>query len=185
MSEIKISRRYATALYEFAAEEKLTDKIFNDMSVIYNSCRDSKELRSFLKSPVIKYSKKLSVIKEIFKSSISDITYKFIKIIVHSHRESFIPQIAGQFIDIYKVEQGIKIATIKTAVTLDDTIRKQIISDLEKQTGATIELNEVVKEDLIGGFVLSIDNKEIDTTLKRKFNQLRKEFDSNLFIRKY
>ena len=185
MSEIKISRRYATALYEFAAEEKLIDEIYNDMSVIYNSCVNSKELRSFLKSPVIKYNKKLAVIKEIFKSSISDITYKFIKIIVHSHRESFIPQIAGQFIDIYKVEQGIKIATIKTAVSLDVEIRKQIISNLEKQTGATTELNEVVKEDLIGGFVLSIDNKELDTSLKRKFNQLRKEFDSNLFIRKY
>jgi len=185
MSEIKISRRYAIALYEFAAEEKISDTIFKDMSVIYNSCAASKELRSFLKSPIIKYGKKLEVLNAIFKSSVDDITMKYLKIIVSSRRESFIPQIAKQFIAIYKAEKGIKIASIKTAVSLDDKIRKQIISTLEHQTGAKIELKETVKKDLIGGFVLSIDNKEIDTSLKNKFNQLRKEFDSNLFIRKY
>lgn len=185
MSEIKISRRYASALYEFAAEEKLADTVFNDMSLIYNTCADSKELIRFLKSPIIKYKKKLSVLNEIFKSSVTDITMKYIQIIVSSYRESFIPQIAKQYIDIYKADKGIKIATVKTAVPIDAKTRKQIIGDLEQQTGATIELNEVVKEDLIGGFVLSIDNREIDTSLKHKFTRLRKDFDSNLFIRKY
>jgi len=185
MSEIKISRRYASALYEFAVAEKIDDTIFNDMSVVYNSCAASKELRSFLKSPIIKDNKKLAILKEMFQSLVSDITIKFFKIIVTGRRENFIPQISKQFIDIYKAEQGIKIATIKTAVSLNDMIRKQIIGDLEKQTGAKIELKETVKEDLIGGFIISIDNKEIDTSLKHKFNQLRKEFNSNLFIRKY
>jgi len=185
MSDIKISKRYAKALYDFSAEEKMIEQSFNDMSLIYKISAESKELKNFLKSPIIKNSKKVLVLKEIFGKSVSEISIKFIEIISSSHREDYLNSIAEQYISIYKEHAGIKVASIKTALALDENIRKQIISELEKQTGATIELNESVKEELIGGFVLSLDKKELDTSLKSKLISLRKEFESNLFVKKY
>jgi F-type H+-transporting ATPase subunit delta len=185
MSEIKISRRYANALYEFSVEQKMADVIFNDMTLVYNSCKSSKDLVNFLKSPIIKYKKKAEILKVIFGDKISEVTLNFMSIISKGRRESLLPVIAEQFIAVYKKAKGIKTATVKTAVKLDDKLRKEIIESLEKQTGSKIELNEVVKEDLIGGFVISVDNKEIDTSLKSRLNRLRKDFESNLYIRQY
>jgi len=48
MSDIKISKRYAKALYDFSAEEKMIEQSFNDMSLIYKISAESKELKNFL-----------------------------------------------------------------------------------------------------------------------------------------
>lgn len=185
MSDLKISRRYAIALYEFAVEEKLIDKISNDMLLIAATCNTSKELMSFLKSPVIKSSKKSEVLDLIFKSSIQKVTGNYIKIITLHRREIFLPMIANEFINIHKDAMGIKVAYIKTAVPLDDNINKILIDLLEKQTGSKIELDVQVREDLIGGIVLSLDNNEIDTSIKNKLIRLQSEFNHNPYEKKY
>ncbi len=185
MSEIKISKRYANALYEFAAEQNMADRIFDDMSLVYNSAKGSKELRNFLRSPVIKVKKKFQVLKAVFGDAVSDVTIHFVEIITKARRERFLHLIAEQYIRIYKESKGIKTAVVKTAVELSDKIKKEIIEMLEKQTGSKIELDEEVKADLIGGFVITLDNKEIDTSIKSKLNRMRKGFEKNLYQGKY
>ena len=108
MSEIKISRRYANALYEFSVEQKMADVIFNDMTLVYNSCKSSKDLVNFLKSPIIKYKKKAEILKVIFGDKISEVTLNFMSIISKGRRESLLPVIAEQFIAVYKKAKGIK-----------------------------------------------------------------------------
>ena len=185
MSELKISKRYAKALYEFAEEEKIVDKIHADMSLIFETCNANLEFIKFLKSPVIKASKKLKVVHAIFGKEIQKVSENFIRIITAQRREEYLPMIANQFVQLHKEAKGVKVAKIKTAVKLDDNTQKKIISLLENQTGAKIELEQEVNEEILGGFVLSFDNKEIDTSIKTKLIRLNAEFENNPYERKY
>jgi F-type H+-transporting ATPase subunit delta len=185
MSEVKISKRYAKALYEFAIEEKLVDKIYKDMSQLFQVCSSNMEFLKFLKSPIIKASKKLEVIHEVFGKEFQKVSENFIRIITVQRREEYLPMIASHFIQMHKDAQGIKVATIKTAAKLDAKMQKKIVDMLQKQTGSKIELDEEVNEELLGGFVLTVDNKEIDTTIKSKLVRLNSEFDNNPYERKY
>ena len=70
---------------------------------------------------------------------------------------------------------GIMQAQIGTAKRLHDDTRGEIISMIKKAFKAEIELKEVVDRDLIGGFVLSVEDKQLDASVKGKLNRIRKE----------
>jgi F-type H+-transporting ATPase subunit delta len=185
MSEVKISKRYAKALYEFAVEEKLVDKVYQDMSQLFEVCNLNKDFMRFLKSPIIRPLKKLEVIQEVFGKEFQKVSVNFIRIITVQRREEFLPMIANHFVQLHKDAQGIMVATMKTAVKLDAKMQKKIVTMLQKQTGSKIELDTEVNEDLLGGFILKVDNKEIDTTIKSKLVRLNSEFDNNPYERKF
>lgn len=184
MSDLKISRRYAKALFQFAVEENMVGVINNDMLLLSDTCKNSKELRDFLKSPIIRAKKKMEVIKSIFQSQFKQITINYIKIITTHRRENLLPLIAEQFVELNKAEKGIKVAKLKTAMEIDSKTQKMIVELLEKQMGAKVELNIEQHEDMIGGFILTVDNNEIDTSIKSKLLRLRAQFDGNPYERK-
>ncbi len=185
MSELKISRRYAKALFVFSQEEKLTEQIFNDMALMHQVLSENKDLKRFLKSPIIKTHLKSEVLKEIFDKKIQPITFSFIKLILTQRREFLLDFISCQFIELYKDSKGIKTAKIKTATELDSAMQQQIVKLLEKQTSAKVVLEIEEKPDLIGGFILSMDNQQIDTSVRNKLLRLKAEFDDNLYVRKF
>jgi F-type H+-transporting ATPase subunit delta len=64
-----------------------------------------------------------------------------------------------------------------------DSDRKAILSILKKLTDKSIELQEQVKEELIGGFILKMDNFQVDQSMKSKIKELKKDFEKNLYIK--
>lgn len=185
MSEIKIAKRYAKALFDFAKESSKTELINSDMTLMNAVFADSKEFTSFLRNPIVKGSKKMAVFAEAFKGKINDISLKYIEIITKGKRESLLPEISKQYIFLYKESIGLKTATIKTAISLDEVDRKAIIASLIKLTNKKIELNESIDPTLLGGFVLQIDGKQYDASFKSRINKLKKEFETNEFIKQY
>lgn len=185
MSEIKIAKRYAKALFDFSQEVGKTKDIFNDMSLVYSIFSESKEFINFLRNPIVKGSKKMLVFREAFNGSVNDITLKYIEIITKGKRESLLPEISKQYISLFKESIGLKTATIKTAVALDEAERKSIIANLMKLTKKDIELLETIDSSLLGGFVLQIDGKQYDASFKSKINKLKKEFATNEFIKQF
>lgn len=107
----------------------------------------------------------------------------FLDIITRAGREDFIEIIADQFIKLYKQYKGIITTTLQTVVKIDSGIREQLIDLLEKQSNANIELIEELNEDLIGGFIFKYDNLEYDASIRKQIQQLRKDFESNLYIK--
>lgn len=183
MSEIKISKRYAKAFFDFAVEEKTLDAVYADMELISSTCNASRELMLLLKNPVIQNRKKMSILKQIFESNISPVSIQFLAIVSNGGREILIPNITEQFVNLYKEASGIKTAYIKSATKLDQETKQKITGLLEEQSKSKIELHESVDESLIGGFILNMDNKEFDNSLRNKLKRLQKDFSSNLFIK--
>jgi len=183
MKETRVANRYAKALFELALEMSLTDQIRKDSELLLEVCAQNNDLVLMLRSPIIKDNKKISVVNEIFSKKLQDLFLKFLTIIINNRREEIIIEIAEQYIDIYKTHNNIVSINIETATQIDIESRQNIISVLEQRTDTKVELTEEVKEELIGGFVLSTEDKQYDASIQRQLKNLRKEFNENLYVK--
>ncbi len=144
------------------------------MIFISEICR-TPETKEFLQSPIISPSKKQAIFHKMFDGNIEKITLSLIDLTVKNGRESFIPAIARNFIHETKKYRGITESVLTTAVKVDDEVKKQIttlISDIFK---TTVELKETVDPEIIGGFILQIDDNYIDASIKNKLRKIKKE----------
>ena len=183
MKEALLAHRYAKALFELAHEKGRLEQIRQDMQLILEASSESVDFRQMLRSPVIRPDKKVAVFVAVFKGKVDEITMEYFKLLARNRRESFMAEISKQFITIYKKHFNITTVYLKTATTVGEDLRKQILKRLEKFTGGTIGLVEKVDESLIGGFVVNIEDQQYDASLIMQIKRLKKEFDKNLYIR--
>jgi len=181
MRRSRIGTRYAKALFELALEKNILEQVKNDMELVLKLISESKELKLFLKSPVIYPEKKSAVITTILKDQVDELSLKFVLLITRNRRETYIESIAQAFINQYKKYKNIITTTLQTAVKIDDDIQRQLIDLLKEQTKGEIELIEQIKEDLIGGFVLKFDGYKYDASISKQLANLKKDFKINLY----
>jgi F-type H+-transporting ATPase subunit delta len=174
MNDSIISVRYARALFQSALEKKTLDKVNDDMIFISEVCK-TPESKEFLASPVITPSKKEAILRRMFEGNIDKLTLSLIGIIVKNGREAYIPAIAREFIHETKKFRGITDSVLTTAVKVDDKVRKQITELISGVFKTKVELKEVIDPDVIGGFILQIDDSYIDASVRNKLRKIKKE----------
>ncbi|MCZ4410431.1 ATP synthase F1 subunit delta [Cryomorphaceae bacterium 1068] len=177
----KTARRYAKALLSFAIDQKELDAVAAEMKLIADTCATSPDLVTLLKSPVVKPAKKRDILDKIFVGQIGTITLKFLKLVTQKKREDQLPEIASAFQYVYREHQGIVTAEIITAVPLSDSGRKKALDFITKLYDK-VELTEKVDKELIGGFIIRVDDKRYDESVARKLNSLKREFSKNPYI---
>lgn len=183
MKETKISTRYAKALFDLALEKGIEDKVKDDMLLLKEIFGSSKDLVKIIISPVIRNEVKDKILKSIFSQQVHPLSMSFISLIVRKGREGLVIQVAVEYISKYKEFKGIKTAFVKTARKLDNTTRQMLIEKLKNITQKQVELVEEVKEDLIGGMVLKIDDQQYDDSILSKLKKLKKDFKDNLYVK--
>jgi F-type H+-transporting ATPase subunit delta len=174
-----VATRYAKSLLQLANEKGQLEKVYADMQLVKSVCEENREFTNFLNSPIIKTDKKVSVIKEVLSGKVSEITSGFLTVLTHKRRESYMNEIAKAFISQYKQYKNILTAVITSAVGIDKTVKAKVLELVKQTTTGEVELVEKVNKDLIGGFVLTIGDKQVDASVSRKLNELRKAFSVN------
>ena len=172
----KAARRYATALLELAKEQDVVESTLKDILFIKNTLEDSRDLVLFLKSPIIKPDKKVSVLEEIFKSEISALVHRFITLIARKNRQNVLDQIVAAFVEVYNVHAGIISAEVFVANKLDDKQIAEVTQKLEEVTGKKVNVTIKVQENLKGGMAVKIADTVIDGTVKHQLEQLEDVF---------
>lgn len=173
MHEKKVSSRYAKAIYGLAKESNLHDTVLSDFTLILKTISNSKELSNMVESPIISSQKKYDVFKEVFEDSISDTTYKFIKLLTEKARENFLDDIAIEYEIIYNEANDRLPVIIYSAVELDDDARSQIISKLTEWTKKTILSEYKVDPSLKGGLKIKINDWVFDASIQNQLDKLR------------
>jgi F-type H+-transporting ATPase subunit delta len=107
--------------------------------------------------------------------NVEEITLSLIDLIVKNGRESFIPAIARVFIHETKKFKGITESVLTTAVKVDDKIKKQITDLISEGFKTKAELKETIDPEIIGGFILQIDDNYIDASIRNKLRKIKKE----------
>jgi F-type H+-transporting ATPase subunit delta len=174
-----VANRYAKSLLQLAVEKGQLEKVFADMQFVQSVYSGNKDFVTFLNSPIIKTDKKLAVLKAVFTGNISDMSLNFFTILAGKHREMYMGSIAKAFIEQYKEHKNILTAVITSATGIDATVRAKVLELVKKTTKGEVELIEKTDKTLIGGFVLRIGDKQVDASISRKLNDLRKSFSEN------
>jgi len=179
MQGTRVASRYAKSFIDLTIEQGLLEQACNDMKYILQVCKIEHELVVFLKSPVIKTDKKQAVLKELFSGKLNKITETYIQLITAKKREVYLVEIAEEFLNQYKIKKNIITAIITSASGLDDTARKAVISLVKGNSTSEVVLQEKINKDIIGGFIIRVGDKQVDTSVSRKLSLLQREFMKN------
>ncbi len=184
MSAARIASRYARSLIELAQETGKLDRILEDMDALKEMMRN-RDLVLLLRSPVIVEDKKTAALKQLFDSYFDDLTMRFIFLLVKKGREAFLPEIIQEFIEQYKEIRKIFTLKLRTARKFDQSDIDHLLDRLHTLgvfLEGTVEVDQQVDPDLIGGFVLQYNDYIYDATVSRQLDEMRrKEFHGNLY----
>ncbi len=177
MKNSKAAVRYAISLLDLATEKSAADAVLADMKSLKLSIEGNQEMDMFLSSPVITGEKKAEILKTIFAGKLSDITIDFLAFVSVKNRANILLAIANSFEDAYRKANNIVKLYVESAVKLDKTNIDAISTKLAP-AGATIEVEESINPDLIGGFVARIGDNQIDSSILSSLKRLKTEFQS-------
>jgi F-type H+-transporting ATPase subunit delta len=108
----------------------------------------------------------------------------FIALLTRKGREGNVPEIAAAFISQYNLLRNIKTVKLTTATpasaSLMETVRRRVMATLP--AGTEVEMKEEVNPDIIGGFVLEMDDKLFDASIRRDLNDVKKQFLKNIYV---
>lgn len=183
MSYTKITIRYAAAFFDLAEEKGVVENAYEDMMLLDRICTSNRDFVRMLQNPVINAEKKKKVITHIFGASINKISLSFMSLMIRKRRERYLPSIAEAFADLYKTSKGIKTAFVTSAIELAAHEKTGVLEILGKLTDKKIDLVEITNDALLGGFILNLDDFQVDQSLSTKVKKLKKDFEKNLFIK--
>ena len=175
MAQPRVASRYAKSLMDLAIERNELDRVALDMALLEKTLLGSADLMSLLASPVIKADQKLRVLRAIFSGEMSSLSQGFVDILVEKGREPMLIYILKAWSELLRKKRNILSAEVRSAVALSPASREGILSHISKVHKGTIELNEVVDPSLIGGFVLRLEDKMMDVSIKRQLAAMRRE----------
>ncbi|MEA3444730.1 MAG: ATP synthase F1 subunit delta [Bacteroidota bacterium] len=185
MNQSKISVRYAKALFQLAKEKQLTGIIKEDMIVVQTIAKSVEEFQLLIESPTIKVKKKQEIFELIFGKSVNKITLDFLLLILKNKRELHIADIARNFLDIARKELGVKSASFVSVVDIDKETAAEIQQTTEKFFKTKIDLIHETNPDLIGGYILRVEDQQFDASVATKLNKIKRHLLSSSFEVKY
>jgi F-type H+-transporting ATPase subunit delta len=186
MADLRVASRYVKSLLSLAIEQGAVEAVRSDMELFSKTVNESKDLALMLHSPIIKHETKKTILNKIFKGKVNPLTMAIIDILTQKNREPLLPAIAKEFHNAYNDYKGIGKATITTPVTLDTGLRAEIEKIVKKISAKDkVELIEKTDKDLIGGFILNVGDRQIDTSIKNRLKTLRVKFSENPYIKEF
>jgi len=172
MKSTKVAARYAKALLELAIEQKNVDSVLGDMQFLLQVNNETRDFELLIASPIVKADKKLAIFKQVFEQ-FETVSMSFVELITKNRRESYLPSIAAAFEAQVKEYKGIVPMTLVSATTLDAKTKDAIVAKVQSGVNGTLEITEVIDEELIGGFVVKMGDVQIDASVSSQFNNLK------------
>ena len=173
---VRISNRYAKALVSLASEKNELEKVKADMESFIVISKSNRDFELMLNSPIVPQEKKAAVLHAIYGGKVSEISISLFKLLADKKREPYLVSIAEQFIVEYNLLNNIQEATLYTAIAVSDSIKNSAKDLVEKATGKKVILNEEIREDLIGGYILRVEDIQLDASVKNQLNKLSIKF---------
>jgi F-type H+-transporting ATPase subunit delta len=185
MSNGRLATRYAKSLLDLSKERNEVENIFADMQWLQAVCKSNRDFINMLRSPVIKSDAKGKIVKAVTAGKISVLSDTFIQLLINKGREGALPEISSAFIQQYKFFKKIYTVKLTTATPVSDDLRSAIVNHIKSTTEMqNIELETVVNESIIGGFVLQTGDKMVDASIAYDLKEIAKQFENNDFIYK-
>jgi F-type H+-transporting ATPase subunit delta len=176
MSQQTVAFRYAKSLLDLAKEQNVEEKVYEDMKLFTQVCDENHQFYLLLKSPIVSHYDKLTILQKVFTGKVDPASMSIFEIITRKNREEMLPHIAEDYLRQYELLKGIQKAYITTAAPLTVAQKAEFQKIVADATGKKVEIVEKIDTSLIGGYVLTVNDRQIDTSVKTKLNELKVKF---------
>lgn len=174
MNDGLIPTRYAKALFKYATEKGCTQEVYGEAKRLSNSFAAVDNLQKTIDNPYLPVADKEKVLLTASGSEKGGVLDRFMMMVIGNNREDYMRNIVLAYEKIYRQANDIAQVEITTAAELSDTELdkiKNLVQEHEK--GKTLEFYHSVDPDIIGGFIVKIDSKLLDASIKNEFKKLR------------
>jgi F-type H+-transporting ATPase subunit delta len=176
MTSNRVARRYAEAMLELAEERKQIERVAEDFDLLRRTIAGSRDLASFLRSPIIPKEKKRSILNALFSSRVSGLVVDFLKLLTDKRREDLLGQVAEEFARLRDERQGIVNVEVRAALELTKEQHRALERQFEGVTGKKVRVSVSVDKQLLGGLVARVGDTVFDGSIRRQLELLRERF---------
>jgi F-type H+-transporting ATPase subunit delta len=148
------------------------------MKLIVDTIAQNKNLSDTLQSPVIGATTKKTILLEVFKNT-NKTTLSLLETLAANNRIAILGDVASKYSQLFDQSKGIQLATVTTAVPLTDALKQQVLAKAKELTGKDIEVQGIVDENIIGGFILRVGDIQYNASIANQLNKLKREFTLN------
>lgn len=175
MKETRVAYRYAKSLIDLAAENGVLDQVNTDMAGIESVFKKNHQLVAVMKNPIVQGDKKQAILEGLFNGKVDKFTMSLLSLLTKKHRESIVFEISSEFQKQYREKKGIKIVEVTTTQPITEDQRANFKAIMASKA-TKVELIEKIDEKILGGFVLKMDDQQIDESVIAKLNKIKNKF---------
>jgi len=173
-SIVTIAERYATALFELADEANALPAVEKDLNRFAGLIAESTDLQRLVRSPVFAADQQLRAVGAVLdKAEIGGFVGNFVRVVAGNRRLFVIPDIITEFRRLLADRRGEVAAEVTSAEPLNDTHIAALKEALKASIGKDVALQANVDPALIGGLIVKVGSRMIDSSLRTKLNSLK------------
>lgn len=169
-----VAERYASSLYELASEAGSVDQIGAELAGFQTLINESADMKRFIESPVFSAEDQLRAVAAVLeKAGISGLSANFIKVAAANRRLFAIPGMIKSYFQIVARNRGEISADVTSAHALTSTQENELKATLKGVTGKDVAINVTVDPSILGGLIVKVGSRQIDTSLRTKLSTLK------------
>ena len=184
MGSTRVASRYAKSLIELAKEKNNLEKVSEDIKLLVNIADQNPLFSKVMNNPIIGHDKKQSILSALFKGRVNDLTFSLFTLITKKNREANLIEIGKEYLNQYRLLQGIELAEITTTFPLTDNLKSEFKTLISKTENKKIELRERIDKNILGGYILKIGDRQVDESIRAKLQKIKSKFKENPYISK-
>lgn len=173
MAEDRVSRRYATALYEAAKDARLVSGVEEDLTTITGLLANDGDFRAFILSPNRERTEKIALFDKVFGDKITSLGAQFFKLMLEKRREEEIMGVLAEYAQLRREDEGTINVHVTSATELLKDERTKIEASVSAKLGKKLETHYSVDPSMIGGVRVAYGDFIIDGSVRGSLNRLR------------
>lgn len=169
-----LAGRYALALFDLADEAKSLDAVAENLRELKKLIEESSDLQNLIRSPLYGREQQAKAMQAVLdKAGVDDLTRRFILVIAQNRRLFALSEIIEAYLAELAHRRGEISADVTAATSLTKTQEKALLDTIAKSVGGKVQLNVKVDPDLLGGLIVKVGSRMVDTSIKNKLQRLQ------------
>ena len=169
---LALARVYSDGMYQTAQQQGQQDELLAELQELADLASRDEAFRNFISSPLIDVAERAKSLESLFRGKASDLLVDALQVLNRKGRLALLPAVAEAYRrGMLEVSRRVDVQ-VTTAVPLTDDLRAKIRSGIEQSLELEPVLQEHVDASLIGGMILQVGDRKVDTSVKTRLEQM-------------
>ena len=176
----EVANRYALSLFDVGCESHCEDQLLQALKMLSQLFEQDREIIQVLSAPVLTKEEKGAVVERICPPEQNLLLHNFLRVLCDKNRMNCFFDIVQAYETRYNVYHNIQKVVAVTAIALSDVLKEQLRTKLEQMLNKKVQIENQVDRSVLGGVLLKIDNRQIDSTVRSRIEGLRNQIASTI-----